>query len=158
MKLIDPADYSLEDLTKLTWLRATEWASWPAFVSQPILPVLYVFFPVWTIYLSILLVGLLWRTVRYRLANLELAAAAVYWVKLKWITIPLSAIYLFVHHHWVLALLCLGTPLIVGFLGVTAAGAQIGVLQRQFFSQMGFDDPNTRAVYEAIDKTRRAFQ
>lgn len=45
MSLWNPAEHS--DQENLTWcyLRAIEWCAWPAFVSHPFIPILFLFVP-----------------------------------------------------------------------------------------------------------------
>jgi hypothetical protein len=136
---------------RLTWLRAVEWARWPAFLAQPLLPLSYLFFNPLVAYVAIAVCCLLWVPIRYPVANIALATRAVLWSKLTWVTAPVCAIYLLVEKHWFLAILCLPTTVIAGALGGFAFNAQIGVLQKIFLSQLGFDD--YIEWWESIPKT-----
>jgi len=84
------------DQENLTWcyIRAIEWKAWPAFVSQPVIPILFIFFQWYYVLLALIIVSWLWAFVRHRFVSPPLAELAVFFVKVKWITIPIAVIYL----------------------------------------------------------------
>jgi hypothetical protein len=42
------------EMRRFLWLRAAEWKNWPSFISQPIVPVLFIWFP-WFYVLGVVL-------------------------------------------------------------------------------------------------------
>ena len=88
------ADFTPDELARLCWLRAVEWLAWPAFLSQPLLPILYVYYPVRQALMVTVLAGFVWILIRYNFMNLRLADLGCLWVRLKWITIPIGCLLL----------------------------------------------------------------
>lgn len=83
------------------WLRATEWLSWPTFISQPLTPILFIFYPWYFVIAGIFLADVLWAGIRYKYVNLSAARAAVPFVAYaKWPAAIGTAIYLFAHHTY----------------------------------------------------------
>ena len=98
------------DEVNLRWslLRATEWGRWPMFLSQPVGPILLLALDWGFVVLGVVIANLLWASfVRYRFVR----AAGAYWgatlVRLKWLTCPMAAVYLFMRGEPTLAALSL---------------------------------------------------
>jgi len=131
-------EFTEPELRRWLRLRAIEWANWPAFISQPLLPVLLVFFS-WPYPLAGLIAAdVLWALVRYswvspRLASL--AALAVAW--LKWPSVVGSAMYLLAHRSYAAGVIAVLWPLLAGFVRVPA---QLGKIELMLAKKVGYVD------------------
>jgi hypothetical protein len=123
-------------LLRWLWLRAAEWANLPSFVSQPIVPILFIFF-YWPFVLAgVFALDVLWTFVRYRYVNVRAASYVANFVTFtKWPAAIGSAIFLFVHHRSLAAILAIAWPL--GLSGLVAVPGQIGRLQKLFAKKIG---------------------
>jgi len=127
---------SESQLRSWLWLRAAEWANWPSFVSQPIVPILFIFFPWPLVLASVFILDILWALVRYGYINVRAASYAVNFVFFtKWPVAFVSAILLFAHHRIFAGILTIAWPL--GLAGVIAVPGQIGRLQGLFAKKIG---------------------
>ena len=134
--------YTEAEMKRWLWLRAVEWDAFPAFVSQPIAPVLFIFFPWYYVLLVVFVLGLLWCLVRYAFVSVfaaTIACLAVVW--LKWPAAIGGSIYLFFHHQVIAGLVALLWPVLAGF--VTIPG-MIGNIELSFAKKVGFVPPNTQ--------------
>jgi len=136
----------IEDINRVILLRALEWARWPLFIVQPIMPVLLIF-TTWQVLIPlVLIIDLLWEIlIRYRFISFRLAIAGMYLVRLKWITCPLMGIYFYIHGHIINSIIALFWPLITLFLtGLTAlilspwGPVNLLLIERKFRAQIGF--------------------
>jgi hypothetical protein len=78
------AGYTDEEIQRWLHLRAIEWSGFPSFLSQIIVPILFIFYPWWLVVLGVVLVGLAWCVVRYWFISatiLDTACLAVVWLK-----------------------------------------------------------------------------
>src|SRR5207247_10716013 len=92
--------YTDGEIRRWLWLRAVEWAAFPAFLSQPVAPILFIFFPWYFVMLGVVTLGLVWRFVRYSFVSVRIAIAVVVLVVwLKWPASNGSPISCVVHHH-----------------------------------------------------------
>ena len=138
--------YTEEEMIRWLWLRAVEWESFPAFISQPIAPILFIFFPWYYVLLVIFVLGVLWCFIRYSFVSVTAAAVAcmtVIW--LKWLSAIGSSIYLFIHHQIVAGIVALLWPLLAGLVQIPG---KAGVIQLAFAKKIGFsgiDDPSDQA-------------
>ena len=121
--------FTPDELTRLCWLRAVEWLAWPAFLSQPLLPILYIFYSIYMVWIAVFLVGLLWLPIRYNFVNLQLAALGAFWVRLKWVTIPIGVFVLFRQGRYTAVAVALLTAWITGLLNFPG---KVGVVQQKF--------------------------
>jgi hypothetical protein len=144
--------YKPEEVLRLSWLRAAEWLSWPAFISQPILPVLYLFWPWYYVWAWVALANLMWRFVRYRFVNYTLARVACLYVRLKWPVMGILSGYFLVHRAYLLAVLTLATPL-VAMLMITLSTGMVGVVQRKFVDELLFES-DLQALADAESKAQ----
>jgi hypothetical protein len=136
------ATWTDDEIKRWLWLRAVEWASLPAFVSQPLAPVLLIFFPWYWVLGSVVLLGILWCPMRYLFVNVTVATLTclvVTW--LKWPAAVGSAIYLFLHHRTVPAVIALLWPLVGGFVGIPG---KVGVIELAFAKKIGVVPPDTQ--------------
>ncbi len=136
------ATWTDDEIKRWLWLRAVEWAALPAFVSQPLAPVLLIFFPWYWVLGGVILLGILWCPMRYLFVNITIATFAcliVTW--LKWPAAVGSAIYLFLHDQPVLAVVALLWPLVGGFVGIPG---KVGVIELAFAKKIGFAPSDAR--------------
>jgi hypothetical protein len=130
------------------WLRAVEWIAWPAFLSQPLLPVLYLFYPVYWVLLVVVILSFLWLPLRHRFASLQLATLGCLWVRLKWATVPVALIVLLKERRFVAAVLTLATPWMASLLNAPAqlmmawigrSPSHVGTVQQKFIETAEHD-------------------
>jgi hypothetical protein len=90
----NPSQHSNDDNVRWSWLRAVEWIQWPLFMSQPVVPVLLYFYRWPVVVGGVVVITFLWRAVivPFWVAP-SLADVGVLFVKLKFITAPLMALY-----------------------------------------------------------------
>lgn len=124
------SDADIQHTQRWLHLRALEWSNWPAFISQPIVPILFIFYPWLTIVITLVCIDFLWRFVRYSFVNIRLSVIAVYFVYLKWPVALISTIYLLIHGRYVLAIIALLWPLLAGLVGFPVS-ILVGLLGRQ---------------------------
>lgn len=144
--------YKPEEIMRLSWLRAAEWLSWPAFISQPVLPVLYLFWPWYYVWAWVALANLTWRFVRYRFVNYTLATLGCLFVRLKWPVMLVLSIYFLLHRAYLLAALSLATPL-VAMLMITLSTGMVGVVQRKLIDELLFES-DLQALADAENKAQ----
>ncbi len=129
MKLLDIGPLSGDELQRMCWLRAVEWLAWPAFISQPLLPIFYLFYPVYWVLAAVFVAGLLWLPFRYRFVSRQLADLGCLWVRLKWVSIPIGIIALLHQRRYAAAVVTLATPWLAGLLN---APGKVGIVQARF--------------------------
>jgi hypothetical protein len=142
--------YTPDQIMQLSWLRAVEWLSWPAFISQPFLPILYLFWPWYYVWACIALANLLWRFVRYTFVNYTLATLGCLFVRLKWPVMLIFGPYFLLHREYLLGVLSLATPL-VAMMMITLSTGMVGVVQREFIKELLFDS-DLQALADAESK------
>lgn len=139
MSIIDdlrqqPDDYQL----KYCWARAVEWKMWPAFIAQPIIPVLYIFYPWKIVLLLVLVANFTWNLLLCTaVISLSLAGVGMLWSKLKWLTMVIACVFFAWHRSWLLAILSILTPLIAPLVGVITVRRPVGLIQEFFMLQLG---------------------
>ena len=149
MWMWDPNEH--DDDTNLRWclLRAMEWIRWPYFISQPLAPVMLLFWPWQTVVVTVLVSNLLWFClVRPTLISLPMAQFGVYFVRLKWLVCPLMGIYFFFRGQTANALIALLWPVLmivvpsIPVINVLALlvlpPGSIGPVQRRFMTALGY--------------------
>ena len=128
--------YSDEEIRRWLWLRAVEWGAFPAYLSQPVAPILFIFYPWYFVVLWIFVLGVVWCFVRYSFVSIHLAGAVVLPVVwLKWPAAIGSSIYLFCHHQIGGGVVALIWPLVASFAGIPA---KIGVIELTFAKKIGY--------------------
>jgi len=138
MILWDPAKHTDEENLTSCWLRSVEWNAWPAFVSQPGVPLLFLIWPWWIVLISLILINVSWGLfIRYNVVIPAIAEFGVYFVKLKWITVPVAAIYLMMRHEYLLTVITLFWPWLAGILGCFPPGL-VGKTQKMFMARFGY--------------------
>jgi len=145
--LWEPREHS--DAENLQWcgLRAIEWGSWPAYLSQPITPIAIVFIPWFFVILFVLGLNIVWGvTLRYRFVSPTAAAWGPLFALLRWVTCPGAAIYLWLHGRRIDAVVALLWPLVAGTV-LSLPPTRIGKLQRIFMSKLGYTEEEVEAVW-----------
>jgi hypothetical protein len=133
--------YTDDEIKTWLWLRAIEWGSFPAFLSQPVAPVLFIFYPWYFVVLAVFVLGLMWCLIRYWFVSARLARVACLAVPLlKWPAVIGSSIYLFIRHQPVAALVALIWPFVAAYCSLPA---KIGVIELAFAKKIGFVSPDT---------------
>lgn len=136
--LWNPAEHS--DQENLTWsyLRAIEWNAWPVFVSQPIIPILFLFWPWLIVIVSLVILNLIWAfLVRHNFVVPHLAYFAPLFVQLKWVTVPVAVVILMIRGNYILAAVSLFWPLLAGIVGYVP-GSLVGKTQKMFMASLGY--------------------
>jgi hypothetical protein len=128
-------NFTDEEIRRWIYIRAIEWASYPSFISQPIFPILLIFFDWWKIIIVLFCLEILWSFIRYRYFNPFISSNAVYFVKLKWPLIIVCLIYFILAGKYFLAALSLFWPLIVGFIGLPG---KIGIIELFISDKIGY--------------------
>jgi hypothetical protein len=130
-------DFSEAELQRWLHLRAIEWTGWPAFLSQPIAPVLLIFFRWFYVLGAVMVLGILWAFVRYSFVSPSLSKIGCLFVNfLMWPAALGSAAYLFfVVHSYSIGVLALVWPLLGGFLSVPG---QIGRVELMLAKSVGY--------------------
>ena len=109
------------------WLRAIEWNNFPTFISQPILPIMLIFFPWYKAIASVIFLDILWSWIRYSYVNATISdIGSIFVIFTKWPASIGSAIYLFLHKHPILAIVALLWPFVSGFICVPG---KIGIIE-----------------------------
>jgi len=145
---MDITTWTKEEVRKWCHLLAIEWGAFPAYLSQMIIPLLFIFFPWYFVLLSILIIDALWCLIRYRFVSVSLAYIATIIVTVfKWPVAIGSAIYLFFNHHPFLAVFAMVWPLIAGLISILPG--KIGVLELAFIMKL-FRETAVRDSEEAV--------
>ena len=132
--------YTEDEIKRWLWLRAIEWGAFPAYLSQPVAPILFIFYHWYFVVLGVVALGLIWCFFRYSFVSVGLSSAVVLPVVwLKWPAAVGSSIYLFVHYQHAAGVVALLWPLVASFTGVPG---QIGVIELALAKKIGFVSPD----------------
>jgi hypothetical protein len=143
----DLSQYDEPELQRWLHLRAIEWCAWPVFLSQPILPLLLIWFPTVSVLVAVVAAEFLWRFVRYSFISPRLASAgATFVVFLKWPCAIGAAIYLAVQHRYLVALLAILWPLVASLASVPVTliaalfgrHTLVGVVELELAKRIGY--------------------
>src|SRR5947209_15517766 len=106
------SEQAITDADVQRWLlvRAVEWSNWPTFVSQPIVPVLFLIFPWYYVVLVLAATDLGWATIRYNFINVALARWGVFVAQLRWPSALICGIYLLFHRSYLAGVIALLWP------------------------------------------------
>ena len=127
---------SLDEIRRWLSLRSIEWAALPAFVSQPVAPILFIFFPWYWVLGTVWILGVIWCPIRYLFVNVavaKIACCVVVW--LQWPAAVGSAIYLFFHNRPLPAVIALLWPLFLA--GLFGIPGKVGVIELAFAKKIG---------------------
>lgn len=133
----NPSEHSDQDNLTWSYLRAVEWGRWPIFLSQPFAPVLIMFFDWKAVVVGVVIANVLWALIRYQFVSVSLAYFGALLVKLKWLTIPSVAFYLFFKGKPLSATISLLWPMIIFIIGIVPT-TQVGRLQKVFMNRLGY--------------------
>jgi len=132
--------YTDEEIRRWLWLRAIEWAGFPAYISQIIAPILFIFYPWWQIVIGVVYVGIVWCLIRYAFVSVAISnTACLLVVWLKWPVAIGSAIYLFVHQQPLASVIALIWPLVAAF---TTPPGKVGVIELHLAKRIGYVAPD----------------
>ena len=139
--LWNPAEHSHQANLMWSQMRAIEWNAWPSFISQPIIPILFLFCPWSTVIISLVVVNFLWALlIRPHFVAPPLATLAVVLVRLKVITIPVVVVMMGLRGKYVLAGVSLCWPFLAA-LGSFVPGNLVET-QKVFMASLGYEYRN----------------
>lgn len=122
------SDWSEDEVNRYVLLRSIEWLALPAFVAIGIgAPLILVVPAVWLIVI-IALLNFLWSLVATKYVSLRLAILAFYLNKLKFLTVPLIALVLFLNRNYGLMIVAIIWPLIGILLSLVRVSDKGGVI------------------------------
>jgi hypothetical protein len=126
-----------EQTHRWLFLRAAEWTNWPSFLSQPVAPIMFIFYNWFLVLVVVFLLDVLWAAVRYKFVNVTAATYAVYFVMIfKWPAGIGSAVYLFIHHSYFAGIIAVAWPL--GLCGLVGVPGKIGTVELLFARKIGY--------------------
>ena len=123
------------DVQRWLLLRAIEWSNWPTFVTQPIVPVLFLIFPWYYVVLVLVLTAFAWSAIRYRFVSAALARSGVFVVQLKWPSALICGIYLLFQRSYLAGGIALLWPFLGTFIQVPG---QIGRIELALAKKIGY--------------------
>jgi|ERR1039457_6227252 hypothetical protein len=130
------ATWTEVEVKRMLWLRAIEWNALPSFVSQPFVPILFIFFPWVLVIFVVMVLSVIWVPIRYLFVNFRVATVAcLFVVWCKWPASIGSSIYLFIHHQPVPAVIALLWPFLAGYIGIPG---KVGITELAFAKKIGF--------------------
>jgi hypothetical protein len=140
----NPFESTERENLQWTMLRALEWEAFPAFISQPVVPVLFIFIPWYYAVGGVIVLSWIWAALRHVFVSILLSELGFFFVKLKWLTIPFGTAYLFYTGHYVLAVVSLLWTVLASLVGFTVPGGKTGVIQDMFLRALGFQLDDSR--------------
>ena len=142
----NPSEHSDDENLRWCWLRAVEWGNWPLFISQPVVPVVFLFVPWKTVVATVVIINLVWALgIRYSVVIVVPAFWGALFVRLKWLACPISAWLLYREGSSRLAVLALLWPVAIMVIGIITP-PQIGKIQRMFMDCIGYTRQEPSAV------------
>ncbi len=133
----NPSEHSDQDSLTWSYLRAIEWGRWPIFLSQPIAPLLILFFDWKAVVICVVVANAAWALVRYQFVSTSLAYFGALFVKLKWLTIPTVSVYLFSRGRPLSEIITLLWLIIIFIIGIVPT-TQVGRIQKMFMNALGY--------------------
>jgi hypothetical protein len=116
------ATFTESEVQRWLHLRAIEWAAWPAFVTQPVVPILFALYPFLSVAIALVVADFLWRFVRYSFISPSLARIGALFVGvLKWPSAVGAAIYLLSQHRYGTSALALLWPFLAAYVSLPMA-------------------------------------
>jgi hypothetical protein len=132
----NPRIHSGEQNLRWCWLRAVEWGRWPIFLSQPVAPVLLIWWPWREVILAVFFANCTWAIcVRNHFVSRRMANLGVYVVAARWITWPTSVIYLFFEHRKPEDWIALAWPILIFAIGAPTP-TRVGLIQAAFMRRL----------------------
>ena len=132
-------NYSDEENFRWCLLRGTEWGAWPLFVTQPIVPILLLYFHWWYIIFTLVALTWIWALIRYKFVSVILARYGAYFVFSKWFVSIGMAIYFLTKEQYFFAVFSGFYPLILLVIMFLVPPTKIGVLQNMFMNKLGYE-------------------
>ena len=133
------ANWSDAEIQRWLLLRAIEWCCFPAFASQPLVPIAFLLFSWYWVIATVVVLNILWSGIRYSYVNIAAARVCLFVALAKWPSAIGSAIYLFIHRQFVPGLIALFWPLLAGFI---PPSGKIGVVELAFAKKLGYVPEN----------------
>lgn len=124
------------DCDRILLLRTTEWANWPLFILQPVVPFLLLFIPWWKIIIGILILSYLWTLLRNKYHNLNLTLLGAFFVRLKWPVSILMGIVFLISGQYFQSVLSFLWPAVTMFLILFIPVTNFGPIQERFREQL----------------------
>jgi hypothetical protein len=143
--------YSEAELQRWLHVRAIEWCAWPVFLSQPLVPIVIIFYSPAAVLVAVVIADILWRFVRYPLASPRLASlGANFVILLKWPCTIAATIYLCIHQRYGLAFLAVVWPFVGSlaslpgtlFWSFASRPTQVGAIELQLAKRIGYVHPD----------------
>lgn len=135
-----PPNYDNVEIQRWLLLRAIEWNAFPAFASQPLVPIAFLLFSWYWVIATVVVLNILWSGIRYSYVNITAAnVACLFVVWAKWPFSIGSAIYLFIHLQFVPGLIALFWPWLAGHI---PPPGKIGVTELAFAKKIGYVPEN----------------
>ncbi len=135
----DPTSYTDDENLRWALLRAIEWRAWPFFITQPIVPLLFIFYKPEFVVIILLIIGIAWNLVSMMLINLNLMYFGPIFVKLRWFSSIGVGGYLIYNHVYLWGILALLWPIVVGSMSpFLAFGTTIGKMQERIMNRLGY--------------------
>ncbi|MGD0338514.1 MAG: hypothetical protein ABSB78_06970 [Bacteroidota bacterium] len=139
-----------EEVRRWIWLRSIEWANWPIFISQPLIPIAIIFFKWWLVLVMIYTINIFWSGVRYKYFDPLSATLAAFFVKLRWPAAIGCGVYLFIHSNYELAMVACLWPLLSGLLVLSG---KLERIQELLNGTMGYNrEPENDGLPNAIQR------
>ena len=144
----NPTEHSNDENLQWCFLRAVEWGRWPIFLSQPIAPVLLIWFSWREVILAVFAANLLWAMfIRYRFVSVGAADAATFVVLLKWLLWPTATAYLFDTGRKPECWVALAWPVLIFVIGAFPS-TRIGRIQTKFMFALGYEPTEVNPLSE----------
>ncbi len=134
-----PTDHTDHENLQWAWLRAVEWGDWPIFISQPVAPIVLLFFPWWSVIIVVIVINVTWSLfVRYNVVITSLAFWGAIFCSIEVDFLPVRHdIFSGATVREGTAALALFWPLVI--LVAPRASTQIGVIQTMFMQCLGYN-------------------
>jgi len=130
------ANWTGAEIRSWLQLRAIEWCAFPAFASQPLVPIAFLLVAWYWVIAAVVVLNILWSGIRYSYVNITAATVACLFVAwAKWPFAIGSAIYLFIHRQFLPGLIALFWPLLAGLI---PPPGKIGVIELAFAKKIGY--------------------
>ena len=146
-------EHTVEENVQWAWLRAVEWIVWPIFLSQIYVPILLCIYPWPWVVGATVVVAFIWRNLVATWWTSMAADLGPILVQAKYVVAPVTAFWLWQHHHvWLVAAALLWPwvgPLIAGMIltvpqaamTLTPLGAMstVGAVQQRFLNRLAVE-------------------
>lgn len=133
-----------EENQRWCFLRAIEWKGWPNFVSQPIIPVLFAFYPWRKVVVAMVVVDFTWLFLRNVFINLKLGSiGALFVLYTKWPASLLMGMYFLITGNYLLAGMSVFWPVLISIpfnplMIMIGFGPGIGIYEVRFMRKLGY--------------------